>query len=127
MAGWTLTLRAGPRVTRAGFGTLPEAMSELRLRLDDLAPDAGRMPVDLLSRRIQPVAQVSVRAEIVGPGGMRASVRGGVDMRGDGSTEAFVGRIRRRLVQQRPGEDACDALRRALTDGQAPGAAGRVG
>ena len=32
-------------------------------------------------------------------------------MRGDGSSEAFTGRLRRRVVEQRDGESAYDALR----------------
>jgi hypothetical protein len=41
-------------------------------------------------------------------------VRGGVDVRGDGSAEAFRGRIRKHVVAREPGETAVDALRRAL-------------
>jgi hypothetical protein len=56
------------------------------------------------------VQQVAARGEVAGPGRLRA----GVDLRGDGSAEAFTGRWRRQLVERRSGETAYDALRRAL-------------
>lgn len=49
-----------------------------------------------------------MRAELKGPRGLRA----GIDLRGDGSTEAWTGRFGRRVVAQQPGEDVYAALRR---------------
>jgi hypothetical protein len=63
-----------------------------------------------LMRRLEPVQIVVARLELAGPRGLRA----GVDVRGDGSSEAFTGRLRRRIVEQRGGESPYDALRREL-------------
>lgn len=63
-----------------------------------------------LGREFEPGAQVAARAELKGP----RRLRGGVDLRGDGATEAWTGRIVRRPVATEPGEDAFRALRRVL-------------
>jgi hypothetical protein len=62
-------------------------------------------------QRIEPVQRVVARIELAGPGRLRA----GIDVRGDGSTEGYTGRLRRRVVEQRAGESAHEALRRAIT------------
>jgi hypothetical protein len=51
------------------------------------------------------------RLELRGP----ARLRAGVDIRGDGSSEAFTGQVRRQVVPQQSGESSYDALRRALS------------
>lgn len=109
-------MRTGPRVQRACFDTLPEALDELGLRADELASRAaGRAtPVNARVRRFEPVQQVFARLEVAGPQRLLPSVRGGLDVRGDGSVEAYLGGIRRRLVEQRRRETALQALRREL-------------
>jgi hypothetical protein len=112
---WTLTVRNGPRVEHVRCETLDAALDAMEQRLDELAPEARRQTVRVLRRRFDPVRQVVARAEISGPGGLLGRTRGGVDLRGDGSAEAYVGRLKRTLVELRPGETAYSGLRRALS------------
>ncbi len=95
---------------RTGFDSLNAALDALQHRMQELAPEARRPAVELLRRRFEPARQVAVRAEVAGPG----RIRGGVDLRGDGSTEAFVGRWRRRLIDVQAGEGPYAGLRRTL-------------
>jgi hypothetical protein len=116
MAEWTLTLRMGPKVEHLRFHDLVAAVDMLEQRIDELAPEARRQTASFFKREFDPVRQVVARGEIVGPGGMFAATRGGVDLRGDGSAEAYTGRVRRALVALQPGETAYDGLRRALEE-----------
>lgn len=110
MARYTVTVRRRGATERERFDSLDAALRALEERLDGLTRPARRGEERGLSRSYAPVQQVAVRGEIAGPGGLR----GGVDVRGDGSSEAYTGRLRRRLVERRSGETAYEALRRAL-------------
>lgn len=108
---YTLTIRQGPKVTRKRYDELEKAVGAVEHHGRELERGADARPVGgSLIRRIEPVQQVVARLELRGPGRLRA----GVDVRGDGSSEAYTGRVRRRLVEQRSGEDAYGALRRIL-------------
>jgi hypothetical protein len=113
---YTLTIRTGPKVERKRFDELASALDALEARLAPLEGSSLRDTVDLRYREFAPVAQVAVRGEVAGPGRLLAGVHGGVDLRGDGSAEAYVGRVRRRVVERRKSETVYAALRRALTD-----------
>jgi hypothetical protein len=106
---YRLTVRRRGVTDRQRLASLPEALTALEARLDELGPRERRGTERALARELDPVNQVAVRGEIAGPG-----LRGGVDVRGDGSLETFTGRWRRTLVEPEPGETAYDALRRAL-------------
>ena len=109
-ASYRLIVRVRSRVERHRFGDLDTALAELESRGRELERNAdvsgagGR-----LMRRFEPVQQVFGRVELRGRG-----VNAGVDVRGDGSSEAFTGRLRRTLVVQRRGESPYEALRRTL-------------
>jgi hypothetical protein len=109
MASYKLTVRRRGATERERFPTLLDALAALEARLDTLGPGERRNHEHAFVRDLAPVEQVALRGEVSGPG-----IHGGIDVRGDGSAEAFTGRWRRVVVEAEPGETAYDALRRAL-------------
>jgi hypothetical protein len=103
-------------VTKLGADGLAEALARVEHEGRALATGPGRRPVELRARRFTPQQQVAGRIELSGPG-----VRAGVDVRGDGSAEAWRGRVRRRLVEQQDGETPYAALRRVLAASDSDG------
>jgi hypothetical protein len=111
LAHYTVTTRAGAKVKKRRHAELDEALRELEREGRELEQSADGPPEGgRLIRRLKPVQIVVARLELSGPGRVRA----GVDVRGDGSSEAFTGRLRRRVLEQRGDESAYDALRREL-------------
>jgi hypothetical protein len=113
---WRLTVRSGPRVARTRFDTLDGALEALRACGRELADTAPRGTLDTKIKRFDPVQQVVARLELAGPQRLSPSVQAGLDVRGDGSTEPFLGRLRRRVIQARRGEDSYEALDRVVRD-----------
>ncbi|MEO6857570.1 MAG: hypothetical protein ABI323_03155 [Solirubrobacteraceae bacterium] len=114
-ARWKLTVRSGPRVERAAFPQLPDALASLEERARELAETAPRRALDTKVKRFEPEQQVVARLELSGPQRLVASVRAGVDVRGDGSVEAYRGRVRRRPITPERDETPYAALARELT------------
>jgi hypothetical protein len=112
--GYSLKTRSGAKVERARFRELGPALDALEQRGGELQDEADAREVDLkIGRRFEPVQQVVARLELAGPG----RVRVGIDVRGDGSAEAWAGRVRRRLIEQLPGESPYEALKRTVERG----------
>jgi hypothetical protein len=105
---YKLVMRLGPRVEKERFATLDEALDALAVRIPAVSPREAR---SAFGREYEPVGQVAGRLELHGPRG----THGGIDVRGDGSAEAYVGWVRKQLVEPAEGESAVDALRRALS------------
>jgi hypothetical protein len=110
IAAYRVTFRTGPTVHHERFDEPADAAAEVERRLRALGDGERRELRTVFGREFEPVSQVVARAEINGPRRLRV----GIDLRGDGSTEAWTGRVFRRLVEQQPGEDAYAALRRTL-------------
>ena len=109
---YTVTFRADSRARKERFDELSSALAALEARGRELQATAHERPVGgTLIRRLEPVQLVVARLELSGPGRLRA----GVDVRGDGSSEAYTGRVRRLVLEQRAGESVYDALRRAVS------------
>ena len=114
MRRYSLKTRSGAKVERSRFDDLGEAIAALERRGNELQDGANAREIDLkVGRRFEPVQQVVARLELAGPGRLRA----GVDVRGDGSAEAWTGRVRRTLIEQEPRESPYDALRRSVERG----------
>ncbi len=109
---YRLKVRSGPRVERRRFDGRDAALAELEARARSIADDASARRIDLKVRRFEPVTQVVARLELAGPRRLRA----GLDVRGDGSVEAYTGALRRRVIEQRAGESAYEALRRIVAE-----------
>ena len=104
-----MVVRDGPRVAKLRAAGLEEALDLVEREARVLANGPRRAPVDLRTRTFMPQQQVAGRVELTGPG-----VHAGVDVRGDGATEAWTGRLRRRVVEQERRETPYEALRRTL-------------
>ena len=109
-ARFKLTVRTGGEVAKSRHASLEAALLALEVAADAAARGARRAPTKVFRRELPPVQQVAARLTISGPGGLR----GGLDLRGDASAEAWTGLLSKRLVEGRPGEAAVDALRREL-------------
>jgi hypothetical protein len=112
MAGFQILVHSAGKVQSDRTDNIEAALTVLerhgrRLEEGASAADLG----GTLIRRYEPAQQVVGRVELRGPGRVRA----GIDVRGDGSAEAFTGRLRRRLVEQRGDESPYEALRRELS------------
>jgi hypothetical protein len=108
---YTVAVRSGGKVRKRHCSALTDALKEIEREGRELEAGAYARPQGgTIIRKLDPVQIVVARLELSGPRGLRA----GVDVRGDGSSEAFTGRLRRRVVEQRGGENPYDALRREL-------------
>jgi hypothetical protein len=113
MAGYKVKTRHGPSFERQSFDDLDAALGGVEQATQRIldGPSARTVSPPLM-RDFEPAQQVLGRVELSGPDRLRA----GIDVRGDGSMVAFVGRLRRSEIEVRSGENAIRALGRTLRD-----------
>jgi hypothetical protein len=106
---WQVVVRSGPRVQKLRAGSLEEALELAETEARVAMNTERRGEVDVRFRSFAPSEQVAVRVELRGSG-----PAAGFDVRGDGSVQAWTGRIRRRPVEPGDDETVYEALRRTL-------------
>jgi hypothetical protein len=107
---WQVVVRTGPAVHKYRAASLDDALELLETETRVAANTTRRPEIDVRVRHYAPADQVAARAELRGPG-----PRAGFDVRGDGSVQAWTGRVRRRMVEPEGDETVYEALRRELT------------
>ena len=108
-ASYTLTLRREGATEKQRFPSLDDALSALEQEARAFANTERREGRTVLLRTYDAVQLVPLRASLSG-----RRVRCGIDVRGDGSAEAWTGRWGRTVVKQQAGESPYAALRRVL-------------
>jgi hypothetical protein len=113
---WQVTVRSGSRVQRERHDTLQAALGAVEAQAREAARGAPNRTVDAKFTRFEPAQQVIVRVELAGPERLLPAARAGIDVHGDGSMSAHLGRVRRRELERMGSETAVQALRRALSE-----------
>ncbi|MGZ5311053.1 MAG: hypothetical protein ACXWFN_08765 [Solirubrobacterales bacterium] len=110
---WKVTVRRGPKVERARFETLDEALADARGRAAAVL-SGERLGTVKAIREFTPDKRVQARIEISGKGFMRGP-EAGFDVMGDGALVAYVGSIRKQPLDAPTLDAAIESLREALT------------
>jgi hypothetical protein len=111
---WKVTVRHGSEVAREKFGSLDEALGDVRRRVDEVRREDRLPTIDVL-REFTPDKRVAARIEISGPGLFRTR-EGGIDVMGDGSVIAYSGAIRKEPIEADSLDEAFALLKGSLED-----------
>jgi hypothetical protein len=112
MARWRLTIRYGPKVRKASFYDLDEAIAAMR---DAAKEIVRRGPLEPASgfRDYEPGERVAARLAIW-TGGLLRGREAGIDIMGDGALVPYTGVVRRRPLEGRSPDRAFEAVAEAL-------------
>lgn len=108
MGSFSVTVHEQGKRSRASYASLDEALEAVAAEVSARSGTRAST-VRAFTREVEPGDQVIARIELHGP-----RAHGGVDLRGDGTAQAFTGRWARRPVASPGRETAPQALRRAL-------------
>ncbi|MBI5310466.1 MAG: hypothetical protein HZB14_05505 [Actinobacteria bacterium] len=112
---YTLKVRDGARTTRERFDSRDALLAAAGRYAEDMAAAAANKTVKTPLRDFDPIEQVVGRVEIHRKGHRPLlGEHAGIDVRGDGSMEAWSGKLSRSLIEQSPGETVIGALRRGF-------------
>ena len=111
---WRLVVRDGAIVRKSTLVNMESALMELQAETAQAAGRPTAEPVGFVGRDFAPEDLVVMRAQLRGPERFVSKVRCGIDVRGDGTLEPWIGGSKRRQVEPRKREDAWQALRREL-------------
>lgn len=109
-----MLVRTGGKVRRERFEEREAALAALEAAGSELARTGRREELDLRYRTYAPGELVAGRVEVRGPARLLSGLTAGVDVRGDGTVEAWRGLVRKRIIAPRGGESVYAALRREL-------------
>lgn len=114
-AKYTLKVRDGARTLRERFDSRDALLSAAGRHAEDLAAAAANRPIKTPLRDFDPIDQVVGRVEISRKGHRPLlGEHAGIDVRGDGSMEAWSGKLSRTVIEQSPGETVLGALKRGF-------------
>lgn len=112
-AKYKLKVRDAGRTRSEQFESCEAALEAAGGYAEDLAAGAANRTVSTPLRDFEPIDQVVGRVEVFRRGHRPLlGEYAGIDVRGDGSMEAWSGRTSRRVIEQAPGETVVAALRR---------------
>lgn len=112
MVAFRLTVRHGPKVERASFDGLDEAIAAMERRAEEIRGEGPLAGIRTL-RDYEPGERVHARLEL-STGGVLRGREAGVDVMGDGALVPYAGVVRKRRLEPGDGETAFEAVRGAL-------------
>lgn len=114
MAGYTLTIRNGPKVSRETYDSVEAAIAAMREGAERIRAE-GDLPEITVFRKYESSARVHARIEVSSGGWLRGR-EAGVDVMGDGSLVPFRGGAFRKELSTERGETAFEAVTRAMLE-----------